>query len=292
MNPYEGGDVHLIPLNMVAVGTEPAEPEAEPETNAAPEPETRAVRATPTEIRRDRQRLARSYLPAYEDVATRLVRRETNDIRRAVDKFLRRRSIPEFTEWLDEFYADFQAIVERAFTPIMATYADQVLVLVAAELDAEVGDLDQELRDWIGGYLEIYASQWAASRQNQINAIIRDSTGEAEDAADLIDDRLVGWNETQPSKEALGQVFEASNALAVAAYGLFGITQLIWQASGGDSCPFCNGLHGTVVGIEDNFVEAETELDQGEAGTMVVRRSKRYGPLHRGCDCVVVAVRA
>jgi len=99
---------------------------------------------------------------------------------------------------------------------------------------------------------------------------------------------LTGWEETQPQKVALGQAFEAMNALTIAVYGVVGVKLLRWAARG-ESCPFCRSLDGKTAGIKNFFVEAGESVSGGSGAPMLVRRNTRHGPLHGGCDCVVVA---
>jgi hypothetical protein len=79
------------------------------------------------------------------------------------------------------------------------------------------------------------------------------------------------------------------NAFSVAAYIGAGVKFLRW-VSRGDSCPFCKGLDGRIAGIESFFVDAGTKIDTSDGSEpMLIRHKKRYGPLHKGCDCGVVA---
>ena len=104
----------------------------------------------------------------------------------------------------------------------------------------------------------------------------------------MVDERLAEWEETRPAKIADRESFEALNALAIFGYRSHSVTYLRWLASGA-SCPFCLSLSGKIAGIDQNFVEAGQEIDDPDHGRMVIGRAKQHGPLHRGCDCVVVA---
>ncbi|MEZ4714293.1 MAG: phage portal protein [Caldilineaceae bacterium] len=312
MNPIDGGEVYLVPLNMVPAGGDgtPVTVSASPD-NASPVAQDRSLPALdreelphqvgerradgedeePEQVRQmrvSRQRLANSYIRLYEDVATRVIRREANDMRRAVEKHLRKRSLDSFREWLAEFYRDFPAVLIESFLPLMLALAEQVTGSVADEVDVDDPGLNDELRAFVDGYLEKFANGWVASSQNQVNALIDAAVLEQEEPADLIEERLNGWEETQPKKVALGQAFEAMNALVIATYGIVGVLHLRW-ASRGESCPFCRSLDGKVIGIKEYFVQAGDSVSAGGDAPMLVRRNTRHGPLHGGCDCVVVA---
>lgn len=311
-NPIEGGDEYMIPLNMVPAGAAPGDlPEdtgenddaaaqseergADPcgcnthsrrnETRADEDEEPEDVR----KLRVARQRLARSYINIYEDVAGRVVRREVNDVRRAVDKHLRKRSVADFREWLGEFYRDFPQVLIDAFLPVMRTYAEQILANVAAELDEDEDGLTDELLQFVDEYLESMANGMVASSRNQIEALL-DEPEEDDDPADAIEERLDGWSDTQPHKIALRQVTQALNAVVLASYAVYGIAKYRWSARG-DSCPFCKSVDGKVIRISEAFFDGGESIDAGDGSKpMLVRRKTKYGPLHGGCDCVTVAI--
>ena len=292
MNPFDDGDTYLMPLNMVPVGT-PQSPETQRSADACtcgiehrntPQPQIETRDASTEKIFKRKQKLANSFIPALQDSIDRIVRREANDLRRSVNKFLRKRSLQDFQQWLAEFYADYRNVVVDNLTPIFVTFAPQILALVGDELDTDV-ELSDEMRDWIGGFIGTLANTYIESSQNQIDTLIGEASANDSDPADLIDERLDGWQETKADKMAMGQSFEFMNALSVVAYASAGVTFLQWMARG-DSCPFCKKMDGKVVGIDSHFVGAGTKIDAEDGSEpMLVRHKKRYGPLHGGCDC-------
>ncbi|MFN8493833.1 MAG: phage portal protein [Caldilineaceae bacterium] len=307
LNPIPGGDVYLVPLNMV-----PADQAAKPAENAPaqqrtwthvaglPECQCEQCRAEHVEretrnqddehgaIRENKQKLARSYQPLMADVAGRVVRRECNDVRRAVDKHLRKRSAADFRAWLVRFYDDFPVVVRDNFQAIMETYGAQVATATADELKKVDQGLTEELHKFIDRYLNDLANGHAASSRNQLLKLLEDAAQTGKEPADLISERLDGWEETRADSIAKHETFSFGNAFAVAAYLGFGVHYLRWLATG-KSCPFCTHLNGHIVGIDENFVAGGTNLDGGVAGLMLVRRDTKHGPLHQGCDCVVMA---
>jgi HK97 family phage portal protein len=314
LNPYAGGDVYLLPLNMTPAdeagsgqqsgvralveghtGQQSCRCAACQERRADDEEagdQAEGESEETAKIRRSKQKLARDFVPVFEDVAGRVVRREVNDIRRAINKHLRRRSLADFLEWLETFYADFAAVVRDAFKATLLTYAGPVTTAVADELGKNDPGVTDELKAFIDEYLEALATGWVASSRNQIDALITDAEADGADGADIadaIEERLDGWEESQPGKVSLRQAFEAGNALAVAMYGYFSVQYLMWAASG-KSCPFCQRLNGKIVGIEKYFVGKGEFVNGGpDDAPLLVRRNTRHGPLHKSCDCVVVA---
>lgn len=326
MNPYEGGDTYLLPLNMVPAdqvgqaapsvssgagqnaqraafecraadddspddgecphcGKPAAFGRRADEDDDSPDGEDESTR----KWRRSKQKLGRNYVPLFEEVAGRVVRREVADMRRAVNKHLRKRSVDDFRTWMNGFYAEFGAVVGDSFRALMRTYGAQVVTLTADELDKDDIGLTNDLRAFIDDYLAAMSEGYVASSRNQIEAVITDAIDDGADVGDAIEERLDGWEESRPGKMALQQSFEVGNALAVAAYGLYAVTRLKWAASG-KSCNYCLRLNGSTVAIESYFVNKGDSINGGpDDEPLLVRRNTRHGPIHGGCDCVVVA---
>lgn len=99
LNPIEGGDSYLVPLNMVASGqTAPA-------------------------VGKDRR--SQSFARLYEDALGRVMRREVADIRRAAEKHLHKgNDIGALRGWLDEFYRELAPVVREMVTPAAMTHAE------------------------------------------------------------------------------------------------------------------------------------------------------------------------
>lgn len=324
MNDIPGGDVHLVPLNMAPLGSpRPAPGQATRTATAAANAgagegghhedgcacgacrqlspfsamlqQKRADGADEDpygDIRGERQALAVAAQDVFEDAARRVVRREAADIRRALDKHLRKRATSDFTAWLDEFYAELEPALRDVFAPALRSLAKQAERSAAAELGADDQGLTEALQEFIQGYLENLARDWTESSRGQLLALINQVTadgGGTEEIAAVVEERVGEWEDKRPQKEADLQSFEALNALVIAAYSQHDVKYLRWLASG-TSCAFCLSLDGTIAGIADYFVKAGTQIDAGgELGVMRINRNKRHGPLHRGCDCVVCA---
>jgi hypothetical protein len=63
---------------------------------------------------------------------------------------------------------------------------------------------------------------------------------------------------------------------------------LVWKTRG-KSCPLCNQLNGRKVTKKNQSFNKSSEEFTDEAGKTVTFRQTKYAPLHKGCDCVVVA---
>ena len=240
------------------------------------------------DLRVSRVEMARAMEPVLLDVAERMTRREVRDVRRLVDKHLRKRSSDEFLAALRQFYNEFDGVVADGFRAAMLSYARQAMLAASAELGKKSLGLTDELRAFVDEYLAGMGDGWAASSRVQVEILLAEAADAGEDPAQVLDERLTRWEETKAEKVADRHAFEMLNALVIASYRSHSVRLLRWMASG-VSCPFCLQLSGKVAGIEEYFVGEGASLYGGDGAPMRVSRNVRHGPLHGGCDCIVVA---
>jgi len=295
MNPRDGGDELMRPLNMAQAGTPPQpSPDKGGGSDAATGKRERRDQGDDEEAQRQERLLAAKVAlhsamgPLFLDVSKRVIRREVADIRRAVEKHLRKRSLVDFRTWLTQFYDEFPAVVRDAFSALLQSYAGQAMTAAASELAKDDAGVNDELRQFIDDYLAAMANGHVAASRRQIEALITDAQADGVDPAEYIEQRVTGWEESRPEAMAQRQAVEAGNALAIASYTILGVQYLRWLATG-SSCNACRSLSGKVAGIAGYFVQGGEYLDGGDQGLMLVRRSARHGPIHDGCDCVVMA---
>ncbi len=251
------------------------------------------------ELGDERRKIMRAYVPLFADVAKRMVRREVADIRRELQKQLRRRAasaaageqrnLDEFERWLDQFYADFRVVLGQAFLPVMISLAEQMTGVVVDELNLDDQVVQLDLRNFIDAYLEQFAALTAIGSQKQLEALIAEAEEAGDDALGAIEERLGEWEEKKPDKISTQQAHEAGNALIVECYSISGVTKLRWQTNSG-ACPFCRKLNGKVVGIREYFAEGGSSIpSDGDDEPMLVRRNTRHPPIHGGCTCSILA---
>jgi HK97 family phage portal protein len=298
-NPVEGGDVLFTPLNMIELGKEPPAPAPVPATpkpvrnwsdqsaiktieEIIRETEVRAAKASD-----DRRALMNRNVRLFEDAAARVVTREASAIRKAAKSKLGKRDADSFQTWLEGFYKQLREWFPDYFRAIMLTYAESIMASVAAELDGEPAELNDELRTWVDGYLANYVEVYAVGGEKQLRALLAESEGD-EDAETKINARMDGWEETKAGKEGFEQSFEAGNALAIYGYVAGGVSLLQWRARG-ESCPLCRKMNGKRIKIGGSFFDAGDELTADGVDPLPIIRKIKHGPIHARCDCTVVA---
>jgi len=280
--PDDQGDIYLVPMNMV-----PADmvEEEEPETE---EQQARYRHTLKLRSASNRHRIANSYEGIIEDAADRIVKRETRAVRRAARKHLGERAMDTWEKWLSDFYNEFPDYIERQMNGPLEGLAEIIAEATADEVGA---DEPADLEEFRAKYAETLTVRHTNSSRGQIEDVVATAMDEEEDVIAALDERMDEWEERRPRKVAANESVQASNAFARTAFAAYGVTKLRWAAIGGDTCEFCQEMDGKVVGIEQNFLDRDDELDaEGREGNenINVFRPISHPPLHQFCVCQII----
>lgn len=280
----EGGNLYLVPLNMI-----PANQAAQPVMSQEPAPQPNGQRSLPAvdiETRGKqaaalRLRLQQRYTGLYADVAGRVVRREANDIANNAKKHFGQRSAATFSEWLAAFYEGHGSFVRDAFAPLTTNYAGQVADLAAAEVGQDAPDVG----NFVTAYIDSMAVRHVAKQEARLRTVMENAP---EDPLPAILAELETWREKKPAEIGLGESVRANNAVALAVYGMAGITRKVWRTMG-KNCPYCQQLDGKTIALELNFISAGQPLTAEGKTPLIPSRDVGHAPAHGGCDCMIVA---
>lgn len=309
MNPVEGLDQYLMPLNMIdatdpdagkgpVAMSEQSEPGA-PSIKASTDEDARSRGSEEAERRGSedaerralvsyekralaRQQLAQTFRPVLRDTAQRVVNREVNDVGNQVNKVKNGGSVETFTSWLQEFYAEHAGFIARYMLATMQAYA----ALIVAQVEEEIGArMDAQAQDrFVRAYNEDRSEQWA-----QRNKRLLEEAMESDDPIAAAEEVLTQTRENYADDWAMEQTTRLAGAMAVTAYGAMGVRKLRWMTIG-KNCPHCKSLNGVVIEIEYNFMDAGSVTQPADGSApMRIKRNIGHPPLHRGCDCMVVS---
>lgn len=287
MNPVDGGDVYLVPLNMV-----PADEIGQDGQRSRADREQRSLESERARnLVRSRRRLAASYRRVILDASERVVRREIADVRRAIKKFFGKRDAQQFSLWLKEFYDEHKGFWIRQMLAILLAYADQVGASVADELGGEPASSD-DIRAFIDQYVEALAARQVGESHLQLQALLDKALQEGEEEPeDVLEARLEEWDEKRAEKVAQHESRNALHAMVLTFYIFSGVVRYRWVASG-ENCPYCSALDGKVVGVGESFVGKGEDFEPDGAETPLRKRHNvKHPPLHGGCDCTIRAER-
>jgi HK97 family phage portal protein len=285
-NPIDGGDVHLVPLNLI--------PLSQVESSAAAAmPEPRAIsetRAAQESVEQRSVRLRRRNRQAFESLFAEAARRtnvwDLARLKAAVERAKKAGNLQLLRNWLEAEREATVAYARRQFEPVVQSYARTLWDQVAEEVGKEEPVTDDYQR-----FQTSYAIGLGNRFANQAEVLVSDQAERFAEEADIIEaieERLEDFAETRQNSFSSDELVQATGALAKAAYIGLGVTLLRWVANAG-ACPMCEGMNGRVVGVERNFADAGSSIDFGGTAPLVVSRNIGHPPLHRGCTCDIVA---
>lgn len=273
LNPVDGGDVGMVPLNFVPVD-EPRQPAPVPVQSNARSIE---FRATALQSVRGRDRVAKRYYPLFRDAAQKIVNRESIAVKKEVDKQTKDRAKRNMETWLNDFYRDMPAYIQDTIGPTMRSFAESIQEAAAGEIGADIGllaELETEIREYIDGF----TAQYVVSSHGQLNSL----------ELDELETRVDEWHEKRSEKVASRQTVSMGNMVAASVFFSGGFRSK-WAIRGPETCPYCRSLEGKTVARGEGFVQAGTEIEVEGQDPMPIRGLTKYPALHQGCDCYITA---
>ncbi|OGT26072.1 MAG: phage portal protein [Gammaproteobacteria bacterium RBG_16_66_13] len=271
LNPVDGLDEFLIPLNMVGAG---GAPPALPSGRS----EQRSVAG--------RRRLAGAYRDLFIQAAARIVRREKVDVLKLAEAQLGKRNGTSFAEGLDEFFAEHEDFVRREMGPVLLSYAEAVHAEASGDVRAE-GGLPPELEVFMAAYLAGFINRWIGSSRGQILSVTGVALAQAGDPVASLADRFTEWLATRPEKTATWETHQAGEAVTSETWRLAGVREKVWSANAG-ACPLCSELDGQTVEISKFFVGEGQSVEADGAEPLTTDMGIGHPPLHDGCECSLV----
>ena len=289
MDPIDDGDIYLSPGNMLPadMAGELTEPAADGGSDLGGDPTAARALLAPGETRKakqtrsldSRRQLVDDFRALLREAGQKIVNREVNEAKKHVEKI---------REWLaGPFYEEHRQYIQTVILPILRAYFAAVQREVAHEIDGEIGLTPQMERD-LDLYVERFADTHVRLSESQIRGILEDVL-EPEAQRDALVQRFDEWKEGRADKLSGQEAARGGGAFAKLAYLAMGVATLRWVASG-ENCPYCRQLDGRVVGVSDPFASGGDVLEgDAEGERMEVKSKVGHPPLHRGCDCQIVA---
>lgn len=295
MNTYEGGDVHLIGLNMgdIKDASQPdaagvrvldAKPEVRAQAAQTDDHETRAQRSAVS-----RHRMMLRQRKVFSDVTARVIKREARDVLEAARKSFAQRDAQTFDLWLDLYYQKHEDVVRRAFHATMTAYAENVADVAGEEVNTDAAQFADSLERFARSYVATFASRYVGINQANIRQQAQDALGQ-EDPAKALESSLEAYQASRADEVGRWEANRQNNAAARLVYVMAGFKSLKWRA--GDDCSYCQGLHDQVVGVDEYFLRAGDEYQpEGADAPFSVKHDTGHPPLCNGCECLITAER-
>lgn len=307
LNPYDGGDVYLAPLNLASIDqlSQPAQPVGGLRfLGGADAPQLEARTISPIDARNSetareersnrsaasRRRMMLSQRKVFRDTAARVLRREIRDIKDAAQKAIGKRDAQSLDLWLVQFYQKHEAFVHRQFSPVMSAYADMVAGVAGDEVNAEEGQFNEQVDHFTRAYINAYVARHTGISLENMRKRIQEAL-QTDDPMAALDESLDAYEDVRADEIARWESTRENNAAARMIYVAAGFIKIRWR-SFNKSCPYCSSLNGAVVGIEQTFISSGEDY-QPEGADTPLRPSSDVGhpPAHDGCDCMITAWR-
>ena len=292
LNPIEGLDEMLVPLNMGAGG---AELEANQTGGRMPEQEPNR-RSIERRARFDRDRVAGRFEGLIRSAALQILRDELKELRSHLKPFLgdEERALQVdagFDESIERFYepgSRVRALIARRMRSVIEAYGSSIVEGVAAERGEPV-DL-AGFDEFVAAVTSAFVARHVFSSLSEIRRATDGLAPGAEMSDALV--QLSGvWEEKRAPKIARAEAVQQSRAFAREGYRRSGVQRLVWVTRGSETCAMCTSLNGRTVSIEAPFVtEGETfhPPDGSDQAPVTASRTIMHAPLHPGCDCDIV----
>lgn len=284
----EQGDIYLVPLNMVPASTlldDPVEPdEVVEETEENRSVSKDKIREFRVKASKSRLRLRENFKGLFLNAAESIVKKETNDLKKASVKHLQTRNVDSFITFLEEYYEKHKKFIIKKMKPVLTVYSKEIVEAARQEVNGRKITYE-ERNQWVNDYLDTFIKRHIGANKGQLNKLIRENP---ENEIEVINERLNQWEDKMPDKIADREPIQSEGFLAKGVFILAGVTHLRWQTSS-DPCPLCQSLSGQVVGISHSFLNSGDKVKGGEGQEdLYASGNISYAPLHKGCNCSVV----
>lgn len=285
LEPYEGGDVHFWPMNLVAVNPDGTiAGMTGGSADAAQDQAPATSKGAPSDGRMARNLSVRAaWRETVADAFARLIKRTFRDGIEAAIKARSKRDAAQFEAWLSAYLDGLPSIAEKILAPGLTGFGGQVIEAALAAVGAAA-------LEGAGGYVEAYVAgagtKYAGWYAEQISAVAHKYGQEYTSA--MVGEEVAKFEARFARAKADAELVYGDGNLSRAAWQSSGITAIRWVA-GGDACPICKEIDGHVVGIEKSWNDAATDSAAWKSAGFAPSTHIFNPPLHVGCNCSIQA---
>lgn len=279
MNPIDGGDMYMVPLNMIPSSGLPETLKGGEGTGE----ERTYGRLFEERSLASQHRLMDAWRGVVTDAAGRVIRREVADIRRAIKRHTEERSLSDFRRWLRDFYEQAPEWIRSTMMPTIASYAEAVMGEMQTQMELPE-DHAERLQGFVAKYGDGMSVRHAATQRRTIERILDE---EDETVFERVAERLDEWEDHRYLIFGRNETISIVGGVSRLAFTMTG-RGATWRANA-NACPYCQELDGMSVNADSPFVPGGSSLDPvGGTGPMKIHGRVSHPPLHDGCECVIV----
>lgn len=308
LGPVKSGDVFLRPLmSQAAPGGADAQGMSGPvkEVKALPEKDVKEIswEERGALIHKRRDRVSRAWELRFLNEAKEEFKRESREIEallRAQKGYKAAVLWGEIERILLGFIEQNAAAWALAFKPLLQGLLTDQGEEWADELGVDWNFQNPEVIAFLERYALKFADGVGATTKEALRTLLVQAQEEQWQMTQLIrgvGSLYDGWRDFQRAEMiARSETIRASNAGAMEAYRLAGITRKQWYAAEDErTCEFCGAMHGKIIETEQVFWNYGDEMtvtgeDGGVRSLVMSYEDVRHPPLHPDCRCTVLPV--
>ena len=227
MNPIDGGDIYLSPLNMINAAdldkaidrTLRAKPNL-----AIPEDTTQESLIAAYKEERDKRRLKLGdvYRGLFVDVSIRIIKREKIYVMREAKKAFKKNDNQQFNDFLDKFYNEHIEYVSKQLRPIVSSYSQAVSEVIKDEINF-TDDINSNLDVFTNKYSTDEATEYSAEHKEEIINLITRVIEDKANVIEILNNEFDNWEENKPNKISDRETVKISDSVANLIYKLAGV---------------------------------------------------------------------
>lgn len=209
MSAVDGGDVYLVPLNMVPA--DQADVGANLPAAQAPAGSRSTERRDDTTGPDQRRQLAETHAPVFRDVFQRLYKRERADVMRQARKSTV--TADALTTWLDEYYRDHPEFCARTILPALESYADAVGQTTDDETGATWTGLSDDLKVFLAEYSQAFGQRESIRSNVLAISTVRQAAADGVDHVERLDAMFTEWGSIRTEADTVQETTLAADAI-------------------------------------------------------------------------------
>jgi len=307
-----GGDVFLRGIATVEV-PEGGQPEPAPPplaTDAKPKARPSLKSANIGRIRHalGRSAEARKWFSLVEKTARELMLKQSQALLNQIEKGRKVIVTPpsaapdherealsqELQLWFASVESDWTAEADSNIGQIIREIALESAELAGSEIGVQIGINSDAIQKFVRAYSYKFAERVSKTSVEDIRAIILRSQQDSLSLSEmkkLISQKAAEWIASRAEMIARSETIRAANYGAKEAWQQAGVRQVQWLAAD-DSCPYCLGLDGKIVGIEEAFLNmGDSYHPEGADTPLHVNYESVFAPpAHPNCTCTLLTV--
>jgi len=272
LNPMDNklGQIFTVPMNWCDL--------ADLKMLSEPDPEQKQLIRQPEKRKKNnylllRRKIGTRYKGKIQSKISDILADEIETIRNALDKE------SDFSTWMKQFYnSEYKESLSKELQGVFSSFAESISDIALEEANSEE-DISVRLEKFVKSYSAGFATRYVFDSTGQLKSLLK-----TEDPSLEINNRLNEWEEKRVKKITDKETTKSRNAFTKIAWQIAGITK-IRSVANGKSCPYCNDLHGKVIGISGTFLSKGDELSPDGEEALKINSNISHPPYHGGCDC-------